>query len=70
MQHNENTEEWMDRFITATIECSYKEIDRPLKEQFIHELNDDHIMIEIIKELTTSEENKDVTSYQVLLWAR
>ena len=28
------------------------------------------MMFEIIKELTKSEENKDVTSYQVLLWAR
>ena len=27
------------------------------------------MMVEIIKELTKSEENEDVTSYQVLLWA-
>ena len=28
------------------------------------------MMVEITKELTESEENKDVTSYEVLQWAR
>ena len=36
----------------AASECNYKEIDRQLKEQFIHILNDNDMMVEIIKELT------------------
>ena len=50
----------MSRLRIAAIECNYKEIDRQLKEQFIHRLNDNDMMVDIIKELTKSEENKDV----------
>ena len=42
----------MGRLRIAAIECSYKEIDRQLKEQFIHRLNDNGMMVEIIKKLT------------------
>ena len=35
-------------------ECDYKEKDRRLKEQCINSINDDDIMIEIIKELTSN----------------
>ena len=42
-----------------------------MKEKFIHGLNDNDMMVEIIKgKLTKSVENKDVTSNQLLLWAR
>ena len=51
-------------------ECNFKEIDRQLKEQFIHKLNDNDMMVEIIKDITKNEENKDVTGNQVLLWPR
>ena len=34
-------------------ECEYKEGDKRLKEQFINRINDDKMMSEIIKELTT-----------------
>ena len=57
----------MGIFRIAAIECNCKEIGRQLKEQFIHRLNDNDMIVEIIMELTKSEENKDVT---VLLWAR
>ena len=36
----ESTEEWMGRLWIALIKCNYKEVDRQLKEQFIHGLND------------------------------
>ena len=50
----------------TTAECSYKEIDRPLKKQFMHGLNDDDMMIEKTKELTETGENESVTSEQIL----
>ena len=42
----------MGRLRTAAVKCNYKEIDRHLKEQFIHALNDDEMETEIIRELT------------------
>ena len=46
-QSNESTEEWMGRLRTAVVKCNYKEIDRQLKEQFIHGLNDEEMLVEI-----------------------
>ena len=36
----------------AAIECSYQEIDRQLKGQFIHRLNDMEMLEEIIPQLS------------------
>ena len=42
--------------------------DRRLKEQYIKDINDnDNMMTEIIKELTTTKKMKEITSEQVLL---
>ena len=65
-QSRENAEEWMGRLRFAAIECNYKEIDRQLKEQFIHSLKDTDILAEIIMVLTKIEENVAVTSDKVL----
>ena len=59
---NESAEEWMDRLRIATAECIYK-------EQFTHGLND-HDMIEILKKLTKTEKIENVTSEQILVWAK
>ena len=56
----------MTRLRIATVEGNYKETDRQLKEQFINRLNDDDMMIEIIKELTINEENENITSGQIV----
>ena len=62
-RHNgEKTEEWMGRLWLSLIECNYKEIDRQLKEQFIHGLKDTEMLGEIIKELTKVHENEEITS--------
>ena len=37
---DENVEEWMGRLWVVAVECSYQEVERQLKEQFIHGLND------------------------------
>ena len=41
---NKNAEEWMGRHWLAAVECNYKEIDRALKEQFIHSLNNNEML--------------------------
>ena len=56
----------MGRLRISVTECNYKDIDRQLKEQFIHGLNNNCMMVKIGRELTKGE-NKDVTSNQVLL---
>ena len=65
----ENVEEWMVRIRVAAIECNYQEVDRQLKEQFIHRLNDKNMLGEIIKELKT-EKSDEQTSDNVLAWAK
>ena len=54
----------------SAIECNYTEIDRQLKEQFIHGLSNRGMSIEIIRELTKMGDNESITSEQVLAWAR
>ena len=44
----------MGRLHITAVECNYQEVDRQLKEQFIHSLNDKHILEEIRKELTAT----------------
>ena len=56
----------MGRLWLLAIECNYKEVDRQLKEQFIHGLNDIEILGKIIKELTKICENEEITSESVL----
>ena len=67
---NENAEEWVGRVRLTVVECNYKEIDWQLKEQFIHRLNDNDMLAEIIREITKAEENTPVTSEQVLVWTK
>ena len=67
---NETAEEWMSRLQLTAVECNYKDIDRQLKEQFIHGLNDNDILVDIIRKLSKREESKNVTSGQVLAWAK
>ena len=51
-------------------ECGYKEIDRHLKEQFIHGLNDKGMLGKIIKELTIKSNNEQTTSKGMLALAK
>ena len=54
----------------SAIECKYKKMDRQLKEQFIHGLNGTEMLGEIIKEITKVCENEEITSENVLSWAK
>ena len=54
----------------AAAECGYKEIDRQLKEEYIHSLNDKDMLGEIIKELTTKNNDEQTTSEGVLVWVK
>ena len=49
---DKNAKEWRGILRMSATECNYKEIDRQLKEHFIHCLNDSDMSIKIIKELT------------------
>ena len=60
----------MGRLWLSTIECNYNELDRQLKEQFIHGLNDTNMLAEIIKELTEIQENTEIISENMLCWAK
>ena len=48
----------MGRLCVAVAECKYREIDGQLKEQFIHGFNDNIMLDEVIRELTTKGNNK------------
>ena len=67
---DENVEEWMGRLLVAAVECSYQEVKRQLKEQFIHGLNDKGMLEEIIKELAATKHDDCITSGGVLAWAK
>ena len=54
----------------AAAECNYRELDRQLKEQFIHGLNDKCILGKIIREITAKNNDEQVTSKDVLILAR
>ena len=57
---NESEDEWMGRLHMAAAECNYRELDRQLKEQFIHGLNDKLMLDEVILELTTKTWTKKI----------
>ena len=65
-----STEEWMGKLRIAVAECNYKEIDRQLKQQFIHGLNDKAMLDEVVRELTAKNSTEQMNSEDVLLWAR
>ena len=50
-QTKESTKEWMGRLRAAAAECNYQEIERQLKEQYVHRLNEKEMLAEIIREL-------------------
>ena len=54
----------------AAVECNYREVDRPLKEEFIHGLNDNCMLVDIIKELTVTNNADQITSKGMLAWAK
>ena len=67
---NENIDEWMGRLHMAAMECNYTELDQQLKEKFIHGLNDKSMLDKIIKELTTTNSDGEITSEGILAWAK
>ena len=54
----------------ASVWCNYQEVDRQLKEQFIHGLNDKYMLQEIIKQLMATNNNDHITSGGMLAWAK
>ena len=60
----------MGRLCVAAVECNYREVDRQLKEQLIHGLNDRYMLEEIIKELTAANDDEQITSEGMLAWVK
>ena len=60
----------MGRLSVAAVECNYQEVDRHLKEKFIHGSNDKYMLEEIIKELTATKNDDHITSGGMLAWAK
>ena len=65
-----NPEEWIGRPRIAAAEFNYKEVDRWLQEQFIHGINNNDVLIEIIHRLTAMKDTSIETTKQILAWAR
>ena len=66
----ESGDEWMGRLHMVAAEGNYREIDRQLKEQFIHGLNDKVMLEEVIRELTVKSNDEQTTSEGILAWAK
>ena len=60
----------MWRLWLAALEYNHQELDRQLKEQFKHGLNDKEMLGEIIKGLTTIKGNSTVTRENILMWVK
>ena len=52
----------MERLHVAAVESNYPEVDRQLKEHFIHGLNNKYMLEEIKKELMATKNNDHITS--------
>ena len=52
----------MGRLKTAVADCYYEETDRQLKEQFIHGLNANSMLAEIISDITAIKNTTVVTN--------
>ena len=66
----ETIEEGMWRLRVAAMECNYQEVDRQLKEQFIHGCNDKNMLEEIIKEFTTLRGDDQIIHGNIPAWAK
>ena len=60
----------MGRLCAVVAECNYREIDRQLKAQFSHGLNNKVMLDEVIRELTEKNNDEQMTSKCVLAWAK
>ena len=69
-QQSEQAEELVGYLRIKANKCGEKEKDRKLKEQFTNGINDDDMMTEIIRELTTIKKTKEVTCQQVFTRTR
>ena len=58
----------MGRLRLAAIECSYKVLDRQLKEHFIHGLNKNHKLVEIIREFTKKQGSLRCNRWAKIVW--
>ena len=58
----------IQRLRIAAKECNYQELDTQVKEQFINDINDENMLIEIHNNLTAITNTSKVTSNLVFMW--
>ena len=66
----ESGKEWMGKLQTKAADYDYNKHNSKLTEQFIHGLDDEGIISEILREIAAVENVGDATSEQILLWAQ
>ena len=62
--------EWIKRVRVAAEKCKYQELNRQLKEQFIHGINNQYIQRKKDSNFNTMNKSTEVTSDQVLMWTK
>ena len=60
----------MGRLQTKAADCDCGKYDRRLMEQFIHELDNEGMISEIVRKVSALEDMDETTSEGVLLWAK
>ena len=60
----------MGRLHTEAADCEYHEYNQRLTEQFTYGLDDEVMIGEILRELTTLKDINEATSDQLLIWAQ
>ena len=60
----------MGRQHVTAVKCNYQEVDRQLKEQFIHGLNNKYMLEEIIKHLMAVKNDDHIRNGGILAWAK
>ena len=58
----------MGRLHTKAADCEYHEYDRWLTEQFIHGLDDEVMIGEIVRVLMALKDTNEVTRNHILMW--
>ena len=58
---HESAQEWMGRLQTKAAGCDYNEYGRKITEQFIHSLDSEGVINEILKEVSALENIDDTT---------
>ena len=69
-KQTENMKTWIGYLEIKAKKCDCKEKDRSLSEQFINGINDNDMIIKILRELKAIKKTSEMINEQVLCWAK